>query len=86
MADQDFTNERFTKENLFGLFEQYKNDIYTLARKAIDLGLHIEIEAYDCGMVKLTTRNLKDKPGWSKSITVWPDSQTYQETIYEKED
>ena len=86
MEDRGFTSEQFSKENLYGLFSQYQNDVYTLARKAIDLGLCIEITAYNMGMVKFTVRNIDQKPGWSKTITIWPDQEVYEEVTYNKED
>lgn len=85
MADQDITNKHLTKEEVYGLFAQYKNDVYTLARKAIDIGLCIEISAFNFGMVKFSIRDIDSKPGWSKTITIWPDQESYEEVIY-KED
>lgn len=85
MVDQDFTSKQFTKEEVYGLFAQYKDSVYTLARKAIDLGLCVEISAYNFGMVKFSIRDIDSKPGWSKTISIWPDQETYEEVIY-KED
>lgn len=75
----------FSKDELFELFKCYKADAFTLVRKAVELGLIIEIVAYNHGSVQFTVRNINMKPGWRKSITIWPDSQTYEEVLY-KED
>ena len=85
MASQDFMNKQLTKEEVYGLFAQYKDDVYTLARKAIDIGLCIEISAYNFGMVKFCVRDIDSKPSWSKTITIWPDQESYEEVSY-KED
>ena len=85
MADQDFTSKKVTKEEVYGLFAQYKDSAYTLARKAIDLGLCVEISAYNFGMVKFCVRDIDSKPGWSKTISIWPDQESYEEVTY-KED